>query len=470
MLAGEISAVDCEGDISPKMTQEVGNMKKLCCILVVALMLLSATAGLAESATLNAECFDWGEAITSITIELDEPVEETPEVKVEATVTYMDYSIYDMVTETVEREVKDIAVDGNTLTLAMAYAPLDSTATAYPNSPEIYRITVNGEEVSNLSLVDPAVDAFLEKTTGELNYRLYVPETDAEKVPMIVWLHGAGEMGTDNRMQISANLVTNWATPEAQACFGGAAYILAPQAGMGHNPELEMKAIEDVIEEYGNIDTNRIYVGGCSMGGGGTMSMITAYPDFFAAAFPICPAGSLSEETAQKFAENGMPVYLIHSIDDTTVNVSSSTSAYELLTNAGAEVHLTLFEHSAVRDVPEDIYLMLGHWSWTYVHRNFDCEGDDEDGKMYHEGEYVDSGVATTTLYNGEPLDYNKLDMEAEGFNYMDSSTWQTYDGEPFDAELLTTEEDPYEYHAVSTKPADLGYATFFDWLAAQSK
>lgn len=62
-------------------------MKKLFCILLSALMLLSMTARLAESATLNAEPFDWGEAITSLTIELDEPIEGTPEVKVEATVT-----------------------------------------------------------------------------------------------------------------------------------------------------------------------------------------------------------------------------------------------------------------------------------------------------------------------------------------------------------------------------------------------
>jgi predicted esterase len=442
-------------------------MKKLFCILLSALMLLSVTAGLAESATLNAEPFDWGEAITSLTIDLDEPVEGTPEVKVEATVTYMDYSIFANVTETKERVPEEVTVDGSKITVKLPYAALDAACTAYPNSTEIYKITVNGKEISNLTLADPAVDAFLEKTTGEINYRLFVPETDAEKVPMVVWLHGAGEQGADNRAQISANLVTNWATPEAQACFGGACYIMAPQAQGPHNPEKEMKAIEQVLAEYPNIDKDRIYVGGCSMGGGGTMSIITAYPDFFAAAFPICPAGSLDEETAAKFAANKMPVYLIHSIDDTTVNVSSSAAAYELLTKAGAEVHTTLFEHALTIGVPEEICMMLGHWSWTYVHRNFDAEGEDEDGRMYHAGEYVASGVNTNTLYNGEPLDYGKLN---EGYSFYDQSTWTTYGGEPFNAELLGTEEVPYEYTCVSEKPADLGYPTFFDWLAAQHK
>lgn len=445
-------------------------MKKLCSLLLTVLFLTVCAFALADSAVLNAEPFDWGEAITSITVTFDEAPAEITDVKVEATVTYMDYSIYANVTETKERVPEECTLEGNTLTIKLPYAALDAACTAYPNSPEIYKLTVNGKEITDLTLVDPAVDAFEQYACEEYHYRLFVPETDAEKVPMVVWLHGAGEQGADNRTQISANLVTNWATPEAQACFGGALYILAPQAQGPHNVEAEMKAILKVMEEHPNIDPARIYVGGCSMGGGGTMNMINTYPEFFAAAFPICPAGTITEEAAAAFAANGMPVYLIHSIDDGTVNVSTSAAAFALLTQAGAEVHATLFEHSYTKGVPEEINLMLGHWSWTYVHRNFDCKGDDEDGLMYHAGEYVASGVNTETLYDGAALDYNKLDMTAEGFSFYDSSTWKTYGGEPFDPEKLTTVETPYEYTMVSTTPEELGFPTFFDWLAAQHK
>ncbi|MBQ6173372.1 MAG: alpha/beta hydrolase fold domain-containing protein [Clostridia bacterium] len=442
-------------------------MKKLCCLLLTALLVGVCAFALADSAVLNAEPFDWGEAITSITVTFDEAPAEITDVKVEATVTYMDYSIYQNVTETKERVPDECILEGNTLTIKLPYAALDAACTAYPNSTEIYKITVNGKEITDLTLVDPAVDAFIEFTGENYHCRLFVPETDAEKVPMVVWLHGAGEQGADNRTQISANLVTNWATPEAQACFGGACYILAPQAQGPHNVQAEMEAILKVMEEYPNIDPTRIYVGGCSMGGGGTMNMICTYPEFFAAAFPICPAGSITEEAAEAFAANGMPVYLIHSIDDGTVNVSSSAAAYELLTAKGAKVFATLFEHSYTKGVPEEINLMLGHWSWTYVHRNFDAKGDDEDGTQYHAGEYVASGVNTNTFYNGEPFDYGKLN---EGYSWMDQSTWTTYGGEPFDAEKLTTEEEPYEYHMVSCTPEELGFPTFFDWLAAQHK
>ena len=442
-------------------------MKKLCCILAVVLATALCAVAFADSATLNAEPFDWGEAITSITVTFDEAPAEITDVAVAVTATYMDYSIYQNVTETLAREPESCTLEGNTLTIALPYAAMDAASTAYGNAPEVYSVTVNGQAITDLTLVDPAIDAFEAIDNGTCHYRLFVPETDAEKVPMVVWLHGAGEQGLDNRAQISANLVTNWATPEAQARFGGACYIMAPQAVGPHNVQAEMEAILQVIEAHPNIDTDRIYVGGCSMGGGGTMNMINTYPEFFAAAFPICPAGSITDEAAAAFAANGMPVYLIHSIDDGTVNISATTSTFEQLTAAGAEVHATLFDHVDTIGVPAEIDAMLGHWSWTYVHRNFDCAGEDEDGQNYHAGEYVDIGVSTDTLYNGEPFDYGKLN---EGYSWMDQSTWTTYDGEPFNAELMTTVETPYEYHCISTSPADLGYETFFDWLAAQHK
>ncbi|MBR5345003.1 MAG: hypothetical protein IK127_04185 [Clostridia bacterium] len=442
-------------------------MKKLVCILVATLMVALCAGALADSATLNAEPFDWGEAITSITVTFDEAPAEITDVKIEATITYMDYSVWANVTETIEREPEECILEGNTLTIKLPYEALDSKCTAYGNATEIYVITVNGQQITDLTMVDPAIDAFQEFDNGTCHYRLFVPETDAEKVPMVVWLHGSGEQGTDNRAQISANLVTNWATPESQAHFGGACYIMAPQSQGGHNVEAEMAAILEVLEKYPNIDPNRIYVGGCSMGGGGTMNMINTYPEFFAAAFPICAAGSITEEAAAAFAANGMPVYLIHSIDDGTVNVSSTGAAYELLKAAGATVYATLFDMVDTIGVPAEMDGMLGHWSWTYVHRNFDAKGDDEDGTNFHAGEYVITGADSSNLYNGEPFDYGKLN---EDFNWMDQSTWTTYDGEAFDPELLTTIETPYEYTVYSSAPAELGYETFFDWLGAQSK
>ena len=145
----------------------------------------------------------------------------------------------------------------------------------------------------------------------------------------------------------------------------------------------EMKAIEDVIAEYGNIDTDRTYVGGCSMGGAGTVSMVTAYPDFFAAAFPICAVGTFDEETAQKPAENGMPVYLIplhRRHHRQRLQQRLHVRAAHQCRRGGPPDPVRAF-HCARRaggDLPDARPLELG-----CVHRSFDCEG-----------EYVDSGVA----------------------------------------------------------------------------
>lgn len=442
-------------------------MRKLLVFLTTLALLATPAMALAEGATLNAECFDWGEAITSITVELDAPVEGVPEVTVEATVTYFSYATYSTVTETVTREILDVAVDGSKITLTLEYAFGDDGDKAFPDSVENYVVTVNGAQVPVVALSDPALDAFVEGKVEDTPYRLFVPEVaEGATAPMVVWLHGAGESGADNRLQISANLVTNWATPESQAYFGGAAYILAPQSSVGHDPAVEMAMIEQVIETYGNVDVNRIYVGGCSMGGAGTVNMITKYPDFFAAAFPICAAADLSPEASAALAAAKMPVYFIHSIDDTTCNVSSSLVGVRNMLAAGGEGYAALFDRVACEGLPDEIALMLGHWSWVYVHRNFDGLGDDYDGLYFHKGEYT--GSKDTTLYDGAPFDFYSLDMNAEGFNWSDQSTWKFADGTAYDPALETVESE--EITVTSVTPVDLGYECFFAWLAAQSK
>ena len=63
---------------------------------------------------------------------------------------------------------------------------------------------------------------------SRLNYGYFAPQTE-EKVPLIIWLHGAGEGGSDPRITISANKVSYLSSPDIQPFFGGAAYILTPQ-------------------------------------------------------------------------------------------------------------------------------------------------------------------------------------------------------------------------------------------------
>lgn len=444
-------------------------MKRLLVILLM-LALCLAPASFAEgekSYTLVAECFDWGEAITTIEIEGLKGEYAPGDFSVSATVTYFSYATYSTVTEEAVREVTAVETKADKTVLKLA-APFGDTVKAYPDSAANYAVSVKGEKITACKgLVNAAIDAFKEGECADVNYRLFVPQTDTP-APLVLWLHGGGEGGRDNRLQISANMVTNWITPESQKCFGaGGAYILAPQYNEttnAHNPEAIKAILDEVIAQY-NVDEKRLYVGGCSMGGMGTHDMLTAYPALFAAAFPICPASTLTAEAAAALAKSGVKVHYTHSIDDTTCGVTSSLVSAQLLKDAGADAHMTLFDRVRCDGLPTEMADMLGHWSWTYVHRNYDCAGDDYDGQNYHPGAYV--GQIATQYYDGELFDMANVDVLAEGFTYFDDSTW-TYNGAPYDKEKVT-----YTYQDVpgtSVTPLELGCPTLFDWLAAQSR
>ena len=229
-------------------------------------------------------------------------------------------------------------------------------------------------------------------------------KNDGAKNPLIIWLHGAGEGGTDPSIAILGNQVTNLAKDVIQKYFVTdtvkGAYVLAAQTPTmwmdGGDGEYSndvasqyyvqaLKGLIDAyIEENGDIDMNRIYIGGCSNGGFMTVNMIFNFPDFFAAAYPICeayPTGDVSAEKVEKIKD--LPVWFTHSANDNTVKISdvqsgmTGTTAGDLLDvytnalyidliNAGAEnVHYSMFETVTVEGVNYD-----GHWSWIYALRD----------------------------------------------------------------------------------------------------
>lgn len=438
-------------------------------LLLVVLFLFVLPAAAAEETpyTLVAEALDWGEAITRIEIENLDGEFKAEDFAVSTTVTYFSYSTFSMVTEEATRTVEKVdQADGKTvLHLATAFG---DTVKVYQDSTKNYVITLKGETIGPCkALVNKAIDAFVEGEAADVNYRLYVPQTE-KPAPLVLWLHGGGEGGRDNRIQIGANLVTNWITPENQAIFGeGGAFILAPQYNETtnrHNP-VAIKAVLDEVTAKYPVDVKRLYVGGCSMGGMGTHDMIVAYPDLFAAAFPICPANTLTEEDAALLAKSGMKVHYTHSIDDTTCPVTNSIVSANRLNQAGAQAHMTFFDRVRCEGLTAELGDMLGHWSWVYVHRNYDCLGEDYDGQNYHPGEYATEAV--TQLYDGVLFDMTKVDRSAEGYKQNDNTTW-IYDGAPYDASKETILRE--EVTGTSVAPKDLGYDSFFAWLAAQSK
>ncbi|MEJ5228506.1 MAG: prolyl oligopeptidase family serine peptidase [Pseudothermotoga sp.] len=212
----------------------------------------------------------------------------------------------------------------------------------------------------------------------EIPYRLFIPK-DAEqnaKYPLVVFLHGAGARGTDNHIQLAENQgATVWAHPKHQAvhpCF-----VLAPQCPPNDswstlftdpqnpfNPGKPLltviKIIEKLLNEY-NIDENRVYITGLSMGGYGTWAATMNFPELFAAAIPICGGGDVNKVSQIKH----IPIWAFHAEDDGIVPVDHSRYLVKALSRIGGNVRYTEFEKGYLTSRGFD-----PHWSWIAAYEN----------------------------------------------------------------------------------------------------
>ena len=244
--------------------------------------------------------------------------------------------------------------------------------------------------------VSPIVDRFdlsgrfTDASGKTLTYASFTPKTSRPKSPLLIWLHGGGEGGSDPAIPLLANRATSYASDRVQAIFEGA-YVLVPQtpgawmhnaAGVmtsGKEDDVYnvplMALIRDYVSAHPGIDTNRIYVGGCSNGGYMALKLMLQQPDYFAAGFISSLAYQsqyLSDAQIKSIAQ--LPIWFVHSADDETTRPELTVlPVYERLKAAGASsVHLSYYDH--VVDITGffggDGYRYNGHWSWIYLHAN----------------------------------------------------------------------------------------------------
>jgi len=183
----------------------------------------------------------------------------------------------------------------------------------------------------------------------KLNYRLLKPENydPQKKYPLVLFLHGAGERGDDNKAQL-VHVVHIFTTKENRAKYP--CFVLAPQCPSGQKwsevnwgaashtqsekpatpMALTLKLIEQLKKEF-SIEADRLYVSGLSMGGYGTWDVIARHPQMFAAAVPMCGGGD--ESTAPRIAK--LPIWNFHGDKDGAVKVERSRNMIEALKKAG---------------------------------------------------------------------------------------------------------------------------------------
>ena len=220
--------------------------------------------------------------------------------------------------------------------------------------------------ISTASEAQEPFDGFAARTlvgsTGTvMPYRLFIPDEKhrTQPLPAIIYLHGAGGMGTDNLKQITGGNSTGthvWVTPQMQARH--AAFVIAPQMapgnvwdsrraeGLAPYTQLVIELLENLSREFA-IDRNRIYLTGQSLGGYGTWDLITKRPDLFAAAVPLCGVGSPSRASAAR----DLPIWAFHGAKDEVVSVTASREMVAALKAVGSEVRYTEYA-----DVGHDVW------------------------------------------------------------------------------------------------------------------
>jgi predicted peptidase len=214
------------------------------------------------------------------------------------------------------------------------------------------------------SLTDQLPGSFALKFTQTVraDYLLFLPKGyDAKATkrwPMILFLHGAGERGT-NVWKAAVHGPPKIVKDKPDFPF----IVVSPQCPAGNlwSNEILLALLDEVTNRY-LVDTNRIYLTGLSMGGYGTWNLGTSFPEKFAAMAPICGGGEtvtiLLSGWDRPQALKTLPIWAFHGAKDTTVPVAESERMVEAMKKAGCqEVKLTVY--------PE-----ANHDSWTETYNN----------------------------------------------------------------------------------------------------
>jgi Predicted peptidase len=207
-----------------------------------------------------------------------------------------------------------------------------------------------------------------------LPYRFYEPKVEAgKKYPLVIMMHGAGERGFDNRLQLSR--LKGYPFGEKYPCFviapqcparpsdntdGESVWVLTPFGAPSHTMkntptwpmQMTMELLQKIMDEY-PVDPSRVYATGLSMGGFATWELMQRMPDKFAAAIPVCGGGDTT--LASKIAH--IPMWVFHGDADKTVIPERSRDMVKCITRTGG--------HPKYTEYPG-----VGHGAWTPTYNN----------------------------------------------------------------------------------------------------
>ncbi len=218
----------------------------------------------------------------------------------------------------------------------------------------------------------------------QLDYLLQVPATQPPKAgwPLLLFLHGYGECGDD------LSKVKKHGPPKLIQRFDELKHciVISPQCPRDSwwRTETLKALVEEVIQGRDDIDEDRLYVTGLSMGGYGIWSFLSRYPEYFSAAIPICGGGNPFNLPANRpgrkrgitneFLAEGLrkatslPIWTFHGSKDNSVPLIETQKLVQTLREAGNQnCKFTIYEGAGHVAAWEKAYSNPGTWKWLFA-------------------------------------------------------------------------------------------------------
>ena len=182
-------------------------------------------------------------------------------------------------------------------------------------------------------------------------YVEYAPKNYKKGLPLIVFLHGSGERDNGEGLAIADRHGFHKIFGDEEREF----IYLVPQIPVstfwGAKQETLISFIKNAIKKY-QIDEDRVYLTGVSMGGCATWHTAFSAPELFAAIVPMCGIGY-----AWLANTLNMPIWVFHGDKDGAISVKHSDEMVEALRYYGKNVLYTRYEK-------------VGHNCWTLACNN----------------------------------------------------------------------------------------------------
>lgn len=221
-------------------------------------------------------------------------------------------------------------------------------------------------------------------------YRSLAADTMTEALPLVIFLHGAGERGNDNCAQlkhcvwfflddtVSARYPFLLMVPQ---CPNERRWVNTdwslPEHTMDSVPTAELRSVMAVLDSLtacGSVDSTRVYICGISMGGYGTWDLLQRWPEKFAAAIPICGGGDPAYADRMK----DIPIYIFHGLQDGIVMPSRSIQMYDALREVGNEDVILVTYPELAHGCWDAAFSTAGLFGWMFGKRKLGASAPED--------------------------------------------------------------------------------------------